>query len=456
MTPLELWAAKKIGTDGEGLTRQQVGRYQIQKLRETIRQAYANSPFYRRRLQGFAETELACLNDFRRFPFTTADDIRRDGLQFLCVSQGDISRVVTLDSSGTTGPAKRLYFTPADQELTIDFFRFGMAALAEAGDRVLILLPGERTGSVGDLLGIALNRLGARPIPYGIVRSIPATLEVMAREAVDCIVGIPSQVLALARYANTVAKQPLRLKSVLLSTDHVPRSIIAELKKLWGCDVFEHYGMTEMGLGGGTDCAAHAGYHLHEADFYFEIVDPLTGEAMPDGQVGEVVVTTLTRRGMPLIRYRTGDISRFLPEPCGCGAILRRLDRITTRKGRQIMLSGLRHFTIADLDEAVFTVDGVIDFTASVDNARAATELTISALMVDQPEESNERALHAALDTVTAIRMARQAGELTVVVRAVGCGGIIAQGPVKRAIADLGEADGKQDSIFDSAWKNPT
>lgn len=439
--PLEAWVAEKIGAAGAAFSREALDRYQLAKLRTTIDWAIRKSPFYRKLLAGFSGRDLVCLTDLGRLPFTTADDLRRQGLQFICVTQDEISRVVTLDSSGTTGPAKRLYFTPADQQATIDFFRQGMAALAGADDRVLILLPGQRPGSVGDLLATALGRLGAEAIAHGPVRSLPATLAIMDCEAVSVVVGAPTQVLALARWADAMGK-PLRLKSVLLSTDHVPQAISRELSRLWGCGVFEHYGMTELGLGGGTECAAHAGYHLHEADFYFEIVDPQTGQPLPAGQAGEVVATTLTRWGMPLIRYRTGDLSRLVDEPCACGSVLRRLERITGRVDGRVTLAGGLSFTLADLDESLFAVDKVIDFTARVDSSRLATKLVIDALMASSPVAGSERSLLAALDAVPALRQARRAGTLTVTVAAAGSGDALVAGPAKRAIRELNAADG--------------
>src|SRR6266536_362816 len=139
----------------------------------------------------------------------------------------------------------------------------------------------------------------------------------MRREQVDCVVGIPAQILSLVRCRGPFADVPSRrLKRVLLCSDHVPERIVQEIKREWACEVFEHYGMTEMGLGGGVDCEAHCGYHVREADLYLEIVDIDTGRPVPAGRFGEIVFTTLTRRGMPFIRYRTGDISRFLPGVC--------------------------------------------------------------------------------------------------------------------------------------------
>lgn len=440
--PLEEWMAGRMGIGKGTLTRETIRRYQLQHLQQTLSWACQYSPFYRERLSDVAAAGLQRLADITSLPFTTADQIRQEGLKMLCVSQGDISRVVTLESSGTTGPAKRLYFTPEDQEMTIQFFQHGMAALAEPGDRVLILLPGERPGSVGDLLAAALRRLGATPIPHGVVRHMPDTLAVMHREQVNVLVGIPVQVLTLARFGAALGQYSLRLKSVLLSTDHVPQAIVRELKRFWHCEVFEHYGMTELGLGGGTACSAHEGYHLHEADFYVETVHPSTGQVLPEGQQGEVVVTTLTRHGMPLIRYRTGDMSRFLPEPCPCGSILKRLERITARKSDAIRMSNGESLTLGELDEVLFSLPEVTDFTARVDNMQNAAKLTVNITAVGKVNTRTEWMCLEALSAIPAIRAACTAGLLEVAVTVTT--GIVSLQPTtaKRRITELSQANG--------------
>jgi phenylacetate-coenzyme A ligase PaaK-like adenylate-forming protein len=200
------------------------------------------------------------------------------------------------------------------------------------------------------------------PIKHGPVRDPAVTLDVMRREKINVLVGVPTHVLALARYPNA---PKLQLKSVLLTTDHVSQAIKRVVEERFACKVYNHYGMTEMGLGGGVECEARRGYHLREADLLFEIVDPNTGEVQPDGEYGEVVFTTLTRRGMPLIRYRTGDVSQFITEPCLCGTRLKTLERITHRLSGRIPV-GMRYMTMADLDEALFTIDGVLNFTAAM------------------------------------------------------------------------------------------
>ncbi|MBN2005833.1 MAG: phenylacetate--CoA ligase family protein [Anaerolineae bacterium] len=363
LTPLQPWIARKVGVDR--LTRAALEAYQAARLRETLAWAGTRSRFYRERLAGAPLPET--LADVAALPFTTAADLCEDGLRFVCVSQGEIERVVTLDTSGTTGAAKRLYFTAADQELTVDFFQVGMSTMCRAsaftapGDRVLILLPCARPGSVGELLARALARMGAEGIPHGPVRDVRVVLELLARERVAGLVGIPAQVLALARFPE---QPPVALQFALLTTDHVPHAIVSAVEQAWGCTVYNHYGMTEMGLGGGVECRARRGYHLREADLLFEIVDPSTGQPLPDGEEGEIVFTTLTRQGMPLIRYRTGDAGRFIPGPCPCGTVLRTLARVTRRLDNAVRLQTGDLLTLAELDEALFALEGVVDFAA--------------------------------------------------------------------------------------------
>lgn len=357
-TPLEPWIARKIGSPAESIAPGALASYQRKAVADTVQQVRERSRFYRRHLPAGADSA-----DLETLPFTTADDIRGDPMGFVCVSQSDIHRIVTLDTSGTTGAPKRVSFTLADQELTIDFFEVGMSTFTDPGDRVLILLPGETPGSVGDLLATGLTRLGAVPIKHGPVRDPAAALEVMTRERVDVAVGVPTHVLSLARRNPSP-----RLKSVLLSTDHVPGAVVRAIEDAWGCVVYNHYGMTEMGLGGGVECEAREGYHLREADMIFEIVDPDTGRRCPDGRYGEVVFTTLTRAAMPLVRYRTGDVSRFVDRACPCGSSLALLEQVRHRLDGLIPLGGA-HLTMADLDDALFPLDHVVDFTAIIDDA---------------------------------------------------------------------------------------
>lgn len=367
VNPLDAWTAERTGCAGQFLERADLLAYQLRRLRETVGWAKQHSPFYRCHLREFDESTLNVLDDLRRLPLTTADDLRRNDPPLLCVSQSRISHIVTLETSGTSGLPKRLFFTPDEQEATLDFFDHGMRLPARPGDRVLIFFPGERPGSVGDLLARALECLGATPIPFGWPADLKAAAETLRREQPDVVAGVPVPMLAVARTDAALNGRwpPMRVRSVLLSADHAAGSLRQGLAKLWGCEVFDHYGMTEMGLGGGVDCAAHAGYHMREHELLVEVIDPVSGEPVVNGEFGEVVFTTLNRRGMPLIRYRTGDRSRLLPGQCACGSALARLDRITGRIGAGIALGEAGELTIAALDETVFALEGIIDYDAT-------------------------------------------------------------------------------------------
>ncbi len=435
MTPLDAWTATRLGLPGKRLDRQILENYQLDKLSATIRFAVANSPFYRKHLGQSAAAGLRTLADLIDLPFTDAADLRHYGSQMVCVSQSCINRVVTLDTSGTVGDPKRLWFTTEDQNLTVEFFQAGMSTLTRPGDRVLILLPSRRPGSVGDLLAQALTGMGMTALLYDWVGNLADAANVVQRERMDSVVGSPVQVLALARYSAEQGGSVPGPRTVLLSTDYAPRSLIQEVEKLWSCRVFDHYGMTEMGLGGGVECEAHAGYHLRETDLFFEIVDPQTGEQVPDGCEGEVVFSTLTRRGMPLIRYRTGDLSRFLPSPCDCGSLLKRLDRLRGRLDSILRLPAAK-LRIGEIAEAVFAVPGVLDYAVTVVPEKERPTLEVSVWTLGGPA-ATPTAVFEELGRIVSLREAREAGRLVVVVRCHVCGGILPSGPSKRSFGKV-------------------
>ncbi len=411
-TPLESWIARRVGTPQQALTREALEQYQLKAIQETVAWARKHSSFYAQRLAEIPNDLPRSLGEISPFPFTSPEDIARHASGFLCVSQDEISRVVTMHTSGTSGAPKRLFFTEAEQESALDFFAHGVAAMAAPGDRMLIALPGEREGSVGYQLAKGIARAGVIPIPHGLSVDSVETLAHMEQEKATCIIGLPVQMLALfssnSSYAGSVLR---RMRIIVLCSDHVPESLLRGLRQRTGCEIFEHYGMTEMGLGGGVDCAAHMGYHMREADLYVEIVNPETGKPLPDGETGEIVFTTLHRTAMPLIRYRTGDLSRFLPGPCGCGTILRRLDRVRGRVDSFVALGRGGSISIGALDEALYDIPGLLDFTAVLmQNQPRLLEIAVYAPGIDSVQI--EAAARDALRTLPEICHACTSGEV--------------------------------------------
>jgi phenylacetate-coenzyme A ligase PaaK-like adenylate-forming protein len=369
ITPLEAWIREKaqIGRDLTGRSfAEALEDYQLQRMNEVIDYARCNSPFYRRHLASLPVAPLSVLSDTAQIPFTTPSDIANDPFSFLSVPQDDVARIVTLRTSGSTGEGKRLFFTEGDLELTVDFYHHGMSTLVRPGQRVAIFFPSEIPDSVGDLLLRGLQRMDVHAFVYGLVTNPIHAAEAIASFGAHCLVGIPTQVLAVACSPTGAAIGKGSIETALLSADYVPRALAETLEEVWGCRVFTHYGMTEMGHGGGVECEALDGYHLREADLCFEVVDYETGEVCPDGDIGEVVFTTLTRQGMPLIRYRTGDIARMIPQPCPCGSILKRMDYVRGRWNGLVRLDTDCTLTVYEMDEALFWLPGLLDYRATV------------------------------------------------------------------------------------------
>jgi phenylacetate-coenzyme A ligase PaaK-like adenylate-forming protein len=437
-TPLEGWIQKRmLPHHARTLTPEVLQEYQLRKLREVVSYVRQESPFYRTLYSDLDERSPDSLSAFARLPFTTPRDLREQGGRMLCTSQDEIERVVTLQTSGTTGEAKRIFFTRDDLESTVDFFSHGMSTMVESGGTVIIFLPGERPDSVGDLLSRSLARIGVTSVVWGPVRDAAAARAEVLRHRSPCLVGIPTQIFSLARGDVEGIIPRGWVDSVLLSTDYVSTAIEQELENLWDCRVFTHYGMTETGLGGGVECAAGRGYHLREADLYTEIIDPITGRPVAEGKEGEVVFTTLTRRGMPLVRYRTGDRARMLPGACPCGTVLKRLGRVHGRIEAEIVLRSGSRLSMPALDEALFPIPEVLSFTAKVTGDAAQAQLHICFQVNEGAEEGVAYKAGPALLCAEQLAGPFQEGELTLGSITFSDVERFTTGVGKRRIADL-------------------
>jgi phenylacetate-CoA ligase len=375
VTPLDAWIAERIGQPGRAVDRACLDAYHRDGLRRTLGYVRENSPFYRERL---SHLPAEC-TDLQSLPFTTAADIREDGQRMICLPQDEIERIITLPTSGTTGQPKRIYFSAQDQELTVDFFRVGMSTLAKAGDRVLVLFPAERPGSVGALLRIGLERLGCTVTCAGLTMPEGEILQLAKAADVNVIAGAPAQILRLAAVDEVARVIPTaQIRAVLSSSDVLYASARDRIERIWGCEVFDHFGMTETGLGGGVECGWHAGSHLREADMIFEIVDPLSGQTLPPGERGELVFTTLSRDAMPLIRYRCGDLSRLLAQPCRCGSQVMRLEQLGARPEHHHPLPDGTVISLADIGEILAGIPGLVDFSCELNCLEGVDTLAVS------------------------------------------------------------------------------
>lgn len=276
----------------------------LEALNAQLGYAAAHSPYYRETLGALpALRDLAAL---ARLPFLTAETLRAQGRRLVCVPGGEIARVVSLGTSGTSGAPKRLYFTRGDLTRTVDFFAEGMGWFTAPGDRVAVLMPCTAPDGIGDLLCRALRRLGAEPLAIGARGDLYAVGQALAHTPPQVLVGFPWQLRLLSLLCPT-----LRPRAALLSADYIPATLPALLHAQWGCTPLSHFGMTETGYGCAVEHPCAPGMVLRADELVAEIVDTQSGAPLPPGQPGELVLTTLRREAMPLLRYRTGDLARM-------------------------------------------------------------------------------------------------------------------------------------------------
>jgi len=374
ISPVHNWLAERTGL-GSQLNPKRLEEYQLAKLRELMDYVQTRSSFYKSKLGAEGSRIVESLDDLADLPFLTAGELISRGEEMICVPQSRVARVITISTSGTAGQPKRLFFSESDLELCLDFFAHGMLTMVEKGDRVEIHLPGNSPDGVVDLLRTGLKRAQVDSVwrdPAG-PQNIPEG---------DCLVGMPANLYQLAQIYPEA-----RPKSVLLCADYVPESIIEALKKIWMTNVFTHYGSTESGQGGGVECAAHDGYHIREADLLIEIIDPVTRRPVPPGAVGEIVLTTLTRQAMPLIRYRTGDMASRIDSPCACGSNLSRLGKAMGRFDNVIKMKSGAFISIHQLDEIMFRFPEVLDYQAALNSGLDRLDLTVRPhLVAPDPE----------------------------------------------------------------------
>lgn len=397
-------AARRLGISGR-LEREGLQEAQMAALRATVLHAKARSPWYRERLAGVEAETLRRPADLARLPFTTGADVAAFGPRMVCVPQGEVARIVTLQTSGSTGAPKRLHFTRDDLDGTLDFFLHGMLNLAGREDRVLAVLPFSQPDSTGDLLIRALTGGGVRCAGLWPPAEAVELAGFIVAGAYSCVVGLPQHLLALSETLPFGA-----VRTMLLCSDYAPPVLRRRIEEACGCGTFLHYGTTETGLGGGVECEAHDGCHLRESDLLLEIVDPATGAVLGEGEEGEVVVTTLGRKAMPLLRYRTGDLARLTTRPCACGGVTARLYDIAGRR-RACALRGGFSVTSRDLDDRIFGVDGLLDYRAVLHTQQGRDSLGIE-FLAGAGHDRLEREVAQAAMRVPAVAAAVEFGAL--------------------------------------------
>jgi phenylacetate-coenzyme A ligase PaaK-like adenylate-forming protein len=347
-------------------------------------------------------------------PFTWPRDLAASPESFLAVSHSDVEGIISLPTSGTTGAAKRIFCTAEDLRETADFFQHGMQYMVRPGrgDHVALLMSGERPGSVGDLLRRGMADLGVACSVPGFVPLTPDGEDAMMARllalAPTCLVGVPGQVVSLARHP-LARRLGAGLGSVLLSGDSLGPAMRGAIGSGFGCEVFLHYGLTETGLGGAVECGRHDGCHTRDADLLHEIVDE-AGKPVPAGVWGEIAITTLTRRAMPLLRYRTGDEGRLLPEPCACGSCLGRL-QVRGRMSERLSLPDGSSLHVTAFDELLYALPYVRGYRPVLHAQGEATRLALHVLLTADAPADALAAVGKALTALGGMGIERQPEE---------------------------------------------
>ena len=331
-----------------------------EQLAWTVQHAYQGSSWFRRHLEsaGVKLDSVSGLEDLRRLPFTTKEDLREAyPLAWTAVPVGDVVRVHA--SSGTTGKRIVAAYTQRDVEDWSDMFaRCYEYAGVTREDRVQIT-PGYGLWTAGIGFQLGAERLGAMTVPTG-----PGNVDMQFELALDfettVICATASFGLLLAEEAQKRSLQDrLRLRIGIFGSERWGEAMRHRIEALLNLESYDIYGLTELyGPGTGIDCQLHDGIHYRDDYYLIEIVDPISGEAVPEGEEGEIVLTTLRKQAMPLIRYRTRDLSRLYPEPCACGRPHPRIARLTGRTDDMVKVRGVALYP-SQVDSILSEVQGL-------------------------------------------------------------------------------------------------
>lgn len=336
--------------------------HQDEQLTETVQQAYENVPFYRNAMDeaGVTPDDIEGIDDIHRLPMTTKSDFREEyptGL--FAVDDSEISRIHA--SSGTTGKPKIVGYTRADLDRWAEVVARSLAtAGVAAGDTVQNAYGyGLFTGGLG--LHNGIEALGATVIPMGAgdtARQL-TMLQDLESDALSCT---PSYCLYLAEAATERGIDPteLPLSTVIIGAEPFTEPMREEIETALDVTAIDIYGLSEIiGPGVAIECAeAQEGLHIWEDHFYPEIVDPHTGEPLGPGEEGELVLTTLTKEALPVIRYRTGDITRLYETECSCGRTHARMDNITGRTDDLLIVRGVNVYA-SQIEEAMLSIEDI-------------------------------------------------------------------------------------------------
>ena len=348
--------------EAETMPRADLDKLQLQRLQQTVELVYNKVPFYKQSMdeKGVKPADIKSLQDIVKLPFTSKQDLR-DNYPFGLLTT-PLDKIVRIHaSSGTTGKPTVGPYTAKDLDIWAETMaRVYTAAGATWKDVVHNAYGyGLFTGGLGFHIGA--ERIGAAVVPVsgGLSKRQIMLMEDFGATVLSCT---PSYALVLAETAqemNIDIQQRMRVRVGIFGAEPWTDEMREEIEAKMNLEAFDIYGLTEMGGPGvAIECPYHDGLHVAEDHFYAELVDPDTGEPMNGGKVGELVFTSLTREGMPLLRYRTRDRVVLNREKCGCGRTMARMSKVKGRTDDMLIIRGVNVFP-SSIESILLTVDGV-------------------------------------------------------------------------------------------------
>jgi len=344
----------------ESMPRQELEELQLQRLRTVLRRVYDNVEFYRDSFDAAGVTpDIETLDQLADYPFTLKDDLRA-GYPYGMFSAPlrDIVRVHS--SSGTTCQITVVGYTQTDISNWSDLMARTLAAAGATADDIVQVTYGYGlfTGGLGVHYGS--ERLGAVTIPIS-GGNTKRQVQVLKDFGSTILACTPSYAILIAETAAEMGIDPdsLSLRAGVFGAEPWSENMRKQIEEMLSIKAIDIYGLSEiLGPGVAAECEHQHGLHVNEDHFLIEIVDPETLRPLPDGEVGEVVFTTLTKEGIPVIRYRTRDLSRIIPGECACGRTFRRMERVRGRSDDMIIVRGVNVFP-SQIEQVLTGIPGV-------------------------------------------------------------------------------------------------
>jgi phenylacetate-CoA ligase len=387
------WEAEK-----ECMDRDELRQLQLEQLQATLSRVYMNVPFYRKKFDeiGIDPDEFRTLDDLRKLPFTLKNDLR-DSYPYglFAVPLREVVRIHA--SSGTTGLSTVVGYTKNDIKTWSNLVARVMTAAGVTKDDVVQIAFGYSLFTGGFGLHYGAERIGASVIPIS-SGNTARQIKIMQDFKSTALVCTPSYAMLIA---DTIREMGIDLNSLslkygLFGAEPWSEKMRQEIQEKLKIVATDNYGLSEvMGPGVAGECLERNGLHINEDHFLVEIINPETLEPMAPGEVGELVITTLTKEAFPVIRFRTRDLTRFMPEPCPCGRTMMRMSRVMGRTDDMLIIKGVNVFP-SQIEAVLLAIEGtephyqiIIDRKGALDDVTVQVEVSES-IFFDEMKKQNE------------------------------------------------------------------